>query len=142
MRHGAPGPELLVFEYPEADVQLPKGGIEPGEHPEAAAVRELEEETGMTDAGPPRHLATWDRPLDRTARPAGSGTPAPQRWEIFLLDAPADTADEWTHQATGSVEEEGLTFRCHWIPLDDRGREMLHPWFGPVFDLVRRAVEA
>jgi ADP-ribose pyrophosphatase YjhB (NUDIX family) len=41
---------LLVFEHtqsPEAGIQVPAGTLEPGEDPEAGAVRELREETGQ-----------------------------------------------------------------------------------------------
>ena len=44
-------PEVLLFDHPGNDgsvmVQLPAGTVEPGEQPEAAAVRELREETGV-----------------------------------------------------------------------------------------------
>ena len=44
---------------------LPKGGIDPGESPGAAAVREVEEETGATGKldrklGDVRYVYTWD----------------------------------------------------------------------------------
>lgn len=42
--------ELLVFRHPDAGVQLPAGSVEPGEKLEAAALREVEEETGLLDA--------------------------------------------------------------------------------------------
>src|SRR6187549_737077 len=46
-----PGPqetELLVFQHPQAGVQLPAGTVEPGEAPEDAVLREVEEETGLS----------------------------------------------------------------------------------------------
>lgn len=43
------GRELLVFRHPTSGVQLPAGTIEPGETPETAVLRELEEETGVKD---------------------------------------------------------------------------------------------
>lgn len=42
---------VLVFDradVPEPAWQLPQGGLEPGEEPEAAVLREVEEETGIT----------------------------------------------------------------------------------------------
>ena len=51
--------EILVFEHPLAGIQLVKGTIELGESPEAAALRELGEESGITSASWVRSLGTW-----------------------------------------------------------------------------------
>lgn len=40
--------EVLVFRHPTAGVQLPAGTVEEGEAPEAAVLREVFEETGIT----------------------------------------------------------------------------------------------
>src|SRR5690348_18410922 len=45
------GNTLLVFshpDFPEAGIQVPAGTIEPGEEPEAGALREAFEETGLS----------------------------------------------------------------------------------------------
>jgi 8-oxo-dGTP pyrophosphatase MutT (NUDIX family) len=39
--------ELLLFEHPYAGIQIPAGTVERGEAPEAAAIRETQEETGL-----------------------------------------------------------------------------------------------
>lgn len=45
---GAPAErELLIFEHPTAGLQVPAGTVDPGEDFAAAALRELEEETGV-----------------------------------------------------------------------------------------------
>lgn len=52
--------QLLLIRYPPADglrYFVPGGGVKPGEIPEAAAMRELVEETGLTGTAE-RHLAT------------------------------------------------------------------------------------
>lgn len=42
------GHSLLLFEHPHAGIQIPAGTVEAGETPQAAAVREAAEETGLT----------------------------------------------------------------------------------------------
>ncbi len=46
------GDRLLVFRHTqsvEAGIQVPGGTVEPGESPEAAALREAQEESGLAD---------------------------------------------------------------------------------------------
>ncbi len=48
LRPGLTGPQILAFHHPTAGLQLPAGTIDPGETPEAAVLREAEEESGLT----------------------------------------------------------------------------------------------
>ena len=57
------GAGLFVFDHrdhPEAGTQVPAGGVEPGEAVVDAAIREVEEETGLRLAEQPRFLGTHD----------------------------------------------------------------------------------
>jgi mutator protein MutT len=51
LREGNDGPEVLLFDHPTGQggmfTQFPAGTIEPGETPEDAVIRELNEETGI-----------------------------------------------------------------------------------------------
>ncbi len=55
------GAALLTFQQaPEPEFQLPGGGIDPGESPQAALHREVHEETGWT-IGKPQRLGSYRR---------------------------------------------------------------------------------
>ncbi len=79
-RDGDMGRELLVFRHPTAGVQLPAGSVEAGEETEAAALREVTEETGLTDIITVAKLGTRTYPLPDEGRITAQAS--------TLLDAP------------------------------------------------------
>lgn len=109
-RDSAAGPELLIFEHtpdsPDAGVQVPAGGLEAGETPEQAAIREAREETGLDLSGP-GYLTSWLWQRGEMR----------QVWHSFHLLAPRDTPDAWAHRVTDGEGDAGLTFLCRFTPL-------------------------
>ncbi|HVU10135.1 MAG TPA: NUDIX domain-containing protein [Phototrophicaceae bacterium] len=62
------GRQLLVLRHPSAGIQLPAGTIEADETPEAAVLREVREETGLTAVEIVAHLETVEQVLEGQAR--------------------------------------------------------------------------
>lgn len=130
------GRELLVFEhtaeYPDAGVQVPGGGIEPGETPHAGAIREASEETGLTDLSTPVYLGS------RLRVRQDAGQPVRAMRHYFWLQAPATTPDAWAHRVSAGQEDAGMTFRLRFAPLDQSGLD----WdFDELLAALRRQME-
>ena len=100
-------PELLVFEHTHTDagIQIPAGTVEPGEALTDAAHRELLEEAGMSMA----RLT----PFGKVQR-EWNGEWVHAHW--YCGYAPDDAPDEWQHHVTGSGQDNGMVFRCYWLP--------------------------
>ncbi len=60
--------ELLLFQHPYAGIQIPAGTVEPGEAPDAAAIRETHEETGLRDVAIDQYLGVREVVLPDTRR--------------------------------------------------------------------------
>jgi 8-oxo-dGTP pyrophosphatase MutT (NUDIX family) len=110
------GDRLLVFRHldqlwDEAGLQVPAGSIEPGESPEAAAVREAAEETGLDGFRVVRKLGEVDYDV------------APYRAElhhrhVFHLELEGEAPERWvSHENDAGDGSPPLRLECYWIPL-------------------------
>ncbi|HSJ24479.1 MAG TPA: NUDIX hydrolase [Longimicrobiales bacterium] len=102
-RRADPGIEFLLIRDPYSNWGLPKGHIEGGETPEAAALREVEEETGLMELAVVTQLPTIDWYFrDR-------GKLVHKFCHFFLLECAGG-------EATPQLDE-GIT-ECVWRPPD------------------------
>ena len=123
---GGGPPQILLLKHTSGKWMLPKGTIEEGETPEAVALREVREETGISrvrvvaDLGEERYYFFWrseDTYYDKTVR-------------YFLLQFLG--GEEANPQA-----EEGFV-ACEWVPVDEAMNRIKYK---ETREVVRRAKE-
>lgn len=107
---------LLVFRHlgepwDESGLQVPGGSIQPGESPEAAALREAGEETGLRRLRVVRKVGQTEYDM------------APYRVErhhrhVFHLEVEGDVPERWIgHEDDPDDGSAPKRFECYWIPL-------------------------
>jgi len=124
-RGNGPLRELLVFEHARTGLQLPAGTVEHGETFQAAAIRELAEETGIANATLHAELGHLDEISE-----AGN----PFHRHLFHFEPVGPTEERWQHPCDCGDE-----ITLFWLPLASaRLDHRQQPWL----DLARAALEA
>jgi len=94
--HGA-GHDLLLFEHPNAGIQLPAGSVEEGEDPQNAVVREVAEETGLTAVTVRQDLGCHEEHFPPETRVLAHAT------TVYARPDPASF--DWIHMPRGAQVE-------------------------------------
>jgi 8-oxo-dGTP pyrophosphatase MutT (NUDIX family) len=87
------GHDLLLFQHPNAGVQIPAGTVEEGETPEAAVLREAVEETGLAPLTIRRALGCTEQRLPEGHRVISRPTKVYARPDLTSFD--------WAYLRTG-----------------------------------------
>lgn len=78
-----PKGEVLIVRQRDGSWSLPKGHIQEGEDPKAAAIREIKEETGLADFTPVKILGSYSR--YSLAETGGNDTSKLKRITFYLF---------------------------------------------------------
>lgn len=105
------GHEVLLFRHPTAGVQVPAGTMEEGEEPEAAALREGQEESGLSSLAILRYLGTQE-----TVLPEGRAVMART---ATVYSRPDDTSWDWASVRRG-LGVDVLRRAGEWVQVDFR----------------------
>ncbi|OCP37769.1 NUDIX hydrolase [Ensifer sp. LC163] len=104
---------LLVFDepdFPDIDLQVPGGTMEPGESPEAAALREFAEETGLAPPTIVLPLATQDYRFTKNGRQIC------HRRHYFHVKLAGEQRETWLHlEMTPFSGGPPIRFRFFWL---------------------------
>lgn len=113
---------LLVFDepdFPEIELQVPGGTMEPGESPETSALREFVEETGLTPSQALTHLVTKDYSFRK------EGQTICHRRHYFHVALAGEQRQTWLHQEmTPFGGGAPIRFRFFWIGFDEASRRL------------------
>lgn len=109
---------LLVFDhvdFPNAGTQIPGGTVERGETPEAAALREAVEETGLES------LSIQSLIARETVDLTPFGKPETINGWFYHLQYNGEHKDRWRHaeRTPGDGSSEPILFELYWISLEE-----------------------
>ena len=100
----------IGFSYEEVGIQVPAGTVKVGEELEAAALRELQEETGYSGFKITSYLGTQTYNM------------APEKDELherhfFVAETTEELPERWESQEEHDGQQPPTRLECFWIPL-------------------------
>jgi 8-oxo-dGTP pyrophosphatase MutT (NUDIX family) len=127
---------LLVFRqsaFPEEGLQVPGGGIDAGESPESAVLREAFEETGLVKLRIESFLGTYIADLSKTKGRI-------EDVHTFHLIADGDLAESWKHVEMFDSDLKGpVEMELFWWKLEE-GLPTLHAFQGTLLGKLVRSM--
>jgi 8-oxo-dGTP pyrophosphatase MutT (NUDIX family) len=114
--------QILAFEHPQAGVQLVKGGIEDGEDPRAAALRELQEEAGISNTAIAEDLGTW------------SAADGAHVWSLQMCTFRPELPEKWVHHC---VDDGGHDLTFFWHDVNEEPGEKWRPIYRQALEEIR-----
>ncbi len=107
---------VAVFRHPDFKTmtlpyQVPGGTIEPGETPEAGALREAFEESGLESFAEVRFLAqdVWYSDYEKVSR---------ERY-FYQLCVKGIVPETWNHTVSDGELDQGMVFSYRWLSLSE-----------------------
>jgi 8-oxo-dGTP pyrophosphatase MutT (NUDIX family) len=119
--------QILAFEHPVEGVQLVKGKIEPGENARAAALRELQEEAGISETMIAEDLGTWESPYKGDI------------WSLHLCTFSPSLPERWTHLCD---DDGGHEFKFFWHDVNETTDEKWAPQYRRALEAIRERTRA
>jgi 8-oxo-dGTP diphosphatase len=112
------GNKLLVFrhtQFPEAGIQVPGGTVEPGESPRDAVLREVHEETGLTEIEVCAFLGECDLDL------SPYGRDLVEKRHFFHLEFRGEAHETWLHyeQHPSDGSPAPIESEFYWVTLPE-----------------------
>lgn len=125
------GNRLLVFrhaDFPQAGIQVPAGTVQPNEHPDEAVLREIYEETGLSDFTEVHFLGEQIRDM------ADFHRNEVHHRHFYHLRCAGDPPTTWRHNETSGGMIQPIVFEFFWADLPNRVPELIadHDKFIPV----------
>lgn len=128
--------KLVEHVAPGHEWQMPQGGIDPGEDPWAACLRELQEETNVTSVSLLAEASDWhayDLPGD-VANKAWRGRYHGQRQKWFALRFEGDESEIDIHSPGGGAHKPEFD-AWRWEPMANLP-DLIIPFKRPVYEKV------
>ena len=133
-------PKILAFEHPPplSDFQIPKGTVEKNEILEKAVLRELAEESGITEVQVKAKIGSFE--VICPGGPDGDLELERQTWHLYHIDSSQNYQNSWKHMVTGEGIDFGLVYRYFWHEIDG-SLSRFHPKFHQLFSTLKAYLE-